>query len=575
VTAATDLFACGAILFEALVGRPAFAGEKMMEIYDAVFRDQPPALAGGPAIERLDRVIQRALAKRPEERFASAAEMADALRAAWKGGDPVPAVVRAVTRLVAVPFRLLRPAPEIDFLGPALAEAISANLGGLEHLAVRSPRLATGVDPDDLAALAHRAQVDAALVGSLLHAGARVRVTAQLVDLPSGTVRWSGSAEAATDDLFALVDELARQIVDALAVPLSGRERAQIARDVPRDGAAYELYLRATDLGGSTARTSALVEARRLLLECVERDPEFAPAWAQLGRVWRILGKYGHDDPEASERSARQAFERALALNPDSPLAHHLYTGFEVENLASPAQAMLRLLRRVEQRSADAELFAGLVLACRFCGLLGASLAAHDRARRLDPNVATSVHYTWWMLGDYQKAHDLDNEPVAFMRHYAQAMLGRVDEAIAGYEGWLGRIEDGLERQLAISSIGVLRGDPEAALAGARAMVGGGFRDAEGLFFLVRNLARCGLVGEALDQLERVVAGGFTVPSVLRADPWLESLRGEPRFAATLAAAEQAHRHAADLFLRAGGPRLLGLSERDLFDSAAPTLPPV
>ncbi|HEU0106904.1 MAG TPA: serine/threonine-protein kinase, partial [Vicinamibacteria bacterium] len=80
--ARTDLFATGAILFEMLAGRPAFAGANVVEILHATLHEQPPALVGSPAIAAADRVIRRALAKRPAERLASAEAMAEELRAA-------------------------------------------------------------------------------------------------------------------------------------------------------------------------------------------------------------------------------------------------------------------------------------------------------------------------------------------------------------------------------------------------------------------------------------------------------------------------------------------------------------
>jgi len=557
LTPASDLFACGALLYEAISGAPAFRGDTPIAVYDAVIGDQPPALVGDAGIEAIDRVIQRAIAKRPVDRYASAKEMADALAAASRGaGDLRSLAVSQVVRLVVAPFRLLRPDEEIDFLAPALAEAISGNLRELDHLAVRSPRLLAGQSTPDLATVARLAQADLALVGSLLRAGHRVRATAELVAVPSGAVRWSGVAEASTEDLFALVDELASQVVAALALPLSQSPSRAAA---PKDRAAYELYLRASELGRNTARTPSLVGARDLLIDCVTRDPSFAPAWAQLGRVYRVLGKYGHADREECFRLARQAFERALALQPDLALTQSLYTHFEIENLASPVSAMLRLLGRIEKRRADAELYVGLVIACRYCGLLPASVAAHDRARRLDPSVRTSVHFTHWMLGDYQRAYDTDDEPGAFIRHYSLPMLGRTEEAMDGYRAWLDNVEAGFERTLAESSIGVLSGDREAAVAGARKMLAGGFDDPEGLYFVVRNLAHVGEGEHAMEVFERVVRGGFTVPTAFDSDPWLDPLRADSRFNALATEATAAQKHAAELFDRAGGARLLGL----------------
>lgn len=559
-TPASDLFACGAVLYEAVSGRVPFAGASVFEVCEAVVRGEPPALDGAPGIGALDRLIQRALARKPDARFASAREMAAELER-WKqraGGD-LDSSARVLRRLLVAPFRLLRPEAGLDFLGGALAESISMSLGGLEGLSVVSPRVLGGAGPGDLAALAGDRTIDVALVGSLLAAGGRVRLTAELVELPGATVRWSGVAEAATDDLFALVDELARQTVDALRLRLTPRDESRLEQERPADGPAYELYLRAIDVGRSVGDGGALRRARELLRECVERDPKFAPGWAQLGRLDRVLGKFGHAGIDESRREAQRAFERALSLAPDSALVHHLYTPFEIEVLGAPARAMQRLLERIERRSSDANLFAGLVTACRYCGLLEASLAAAERARRLDPGLLTSVDYTWWLRGDYERACEADRNPTPFVRNYSWSMMGREAEAIAAYSVWLDEPNPVL-RGLANAAIGALTGDRARTIEGVRSMTEPGFADPEGLYFLVRYLARVEARDEAVALFDRVVDAGFTVPSSWRRDPWLDSLRGLPRFDTAIERADAAVDNARRLFAQSGGQRLLGTS---------------
>src|SRR5262245_22387994 len=113
VDARVDLFAAGSILFEMLAGRPAFAGRTVLEVLHATVNEQPPALTGPPAVAAVDRVIRRALAKSPSQRPASAEVMADELRAVrGMEGDGTSAHAHALTRLVVLPFRVLRPDPE-------------------------------------------------------------------------------------------------------------------------------------------------------------------------------------------------------------------------------------------------------------------------------------------------------------------------------------------------------------------------------------------------------------------------------------------------------------------------------
>ena len=101
-------------------------------------------------------------------------------------------------------------------------------------------------------------------------------------------------------------------------------------------------------------------------MKCLEHDPDYAPAWARIGRIYRVLGLYMIDQSAADNLArAEDAFARALELNPDLSLAHNLSTYLEVE-LGRARLSMTRLLARATIRSTDPELFAGLVQACRY-----------------------------------------------------------------------------------------------------------------------------------------------------------------------------------------------------------------
>ena len=131
-----------------------------------------------------------------------------------------------VTRFIVLPFRLLRPDAEIDFLGFSLADAITNSLSSLESLVVRSPLAAArfAVDVPDLTAIASELNVDVLLTGTLLRAGEQLRVSVQLVEAPGGGLIRSDTSQVPIGDLFRLQDDLSRRIVESLALPLSGRE---------------------------------------------------------------------------------------------------------------------------------------------------------------------------------------------------------------------------------------------------------------------------------------------------------------------------------------------------------------
>src|SRR5918992_1524049 len=197
--ARTDLFAMGAILFEMLAGRPAFIGNSFADALAATLHEQPPALTGSPAVAAVDRVIRRALAKRPADRPASAEAMAAELRAVrGVAGDDTATLARPLTRLVVLPFRALRPDPETDFLAFSLPDAIATSLSGIGSLVVRSSATAARFarDAPDLKALAAEADVDRVVMGTLLRSGDQLRAAAQLVDAPGGTLLTSHTIQS-------------------------------------------------------------------------------------------------------------------------------------------------------------------------------------------------------------------------------------------------------------------------------------------------------------------------------------------------------------------------------------------
>ena len=551
-----DLFAVGVVLFEMLTARPPFGGNTFAEIVHAVAYEQPAVLAGSPAVAAVDRVIHRALAKSQDDRYANADAMAQELRAAFTLADSGDVRrVRPLTRLIVLPFRVLRADPDIDFLSFSLADAITTSLSGLESLVVRSShagaRFAEG--PPDLKAIAVETNVDIVLVGTLLRAADRLRVTTQLLEAPDGTVIWSHTAQVSLGDVFQLQDDLASRIVSSLSLPLTAPEHRMLKQDVPASAKAYEFYLRA-NLVASESQTWTV--ARDLYLQCVADDPHYAPAWARLGRIYRVLAKYGRAEEDENLKRAESAFRRALEINPDLSIAHNLYAYLEVD-LGRAQEAMLRLIERARKRSGDPELFAGLVHACRYCGLLDASTAAYEHAIRLDPKISTSVAHTFFMLGDYKKVFTTNVVSSPYSRILAMVMLGREEEALANLKEAAGGVQPRL-RDFLVGAVALYEGHTDAAADAMRRVATSDFVDPEGLFYAARQLAYLGHTDEALNALERATTGGFYCYPALVHDPWLDPVRALPRFAQTLREVEARHREARAAFVAVGGDKVLG-----------------
>jgi eukaryotic-like serine/threonine-protein kinase len=371
------------------------------------------------------------------------------------------------------------------------------------------------------------------------------------VEAPSGTILGSQAVQSPLGDLFRLQDDLAQRLVESLALPLAGRGGAE----APRSAHAYELYLRANELARSHAQ---LPQARALYQQCVEEDPRFAPAWARLGRCHRVIDKYYGGEPELTRR-AEESFRHALSLNPELPVAHKLYAHLEAEMGRAP-QAMERLLRQAAANRNDPELFAGLVHACRYCGLNEASEAAHQEARRLDPNVPTSFPYTLLFTGQLERlAREdctavLDRQPQLLALRWLERSPGIGLRQVLPMQGMPDRFQQMVDAfdhyhegrrdraRAAMLEIAAFHTDPEAFLM---------FGD---------TLVRVGAREEGLALLEQAVAGGFWPVWHLRESPGLAPVRDDPRFQALYRRAAEGRADAERRFRAAGGERLLGAS---------------
>ena len=458
-----------------------------------------------------------------------------------------------LTRLIVLPFRMLRPDSETEFLAFSLPDALASSLGGLQSLVVRSSMAAArfagdSVDPKTIGI---EADVDVIVTGTLLRAGGEVRVATQLTDASNGTLLWSEAAQTAVGDMFRLQDELTRRIVASLSLPLTNRDHQMLRRDVPSSPKAYEYFLRGNQLSYDSKQWSV---ARDLYLQCVEEDPRYAPAWARLGRIHHVMGKYLPTGTQESLVHAEAAFRRALELNPDLTMTHKLFAQLEVD-LGRGHDAMARLIERAH--TADSELLAGLVSACRYCGLLEASVAAHGRALDLEPKIRTSVPHTWFLQADHARVAASNLAAFPYIVAISQAELGRGREVAVALRELEHRIPTRL-RDFIVAARTLIEGKAAESIAAVARLAASDFRDPEGLFYLARHLAHLDEVGPALNLLDRVVTGGFFCFPAMARDPWLESLRRKPAFTKLLRRAEAQHQEAVAAFEQLGGDKVLG-----------------
>jgi tetratricopeptide (TPR) repeat protein len=374
----------------------------------------------------------------------------------------------------------------------------------------------------------------------------------------------SHTVQSSLGDLFGLQDDIARRVVQALSLPLAAPSfTTSVANgppDVPHNARAYEFYLRANEL----ARTyDGLVAARELYQRCLDLDPEFAPAWAHIGRCHRVIGKYieASDD---SETRAEAAFIRALELNPRLSIAHKFYANLEADIGHAP-RGMVRLLAQANKHGNDPELFAGLVHACRYCGLNEHSVVAHAEARRLDPNVFTSLDQTLLMMGDIERLSSkpprgIDAGADDGIRVIGMGLSGRREEArralivmregrlrIPTFQMWTDHLLAWIERRAADMVVGL------SALSALKIQ-----DDPEAVFQEGWLLCDVGAYEQGLAHLQRAVNQGYSVWPTLATAAAFDPLRDDPAFAALVAQADEGRKRALCALRDAYGERLLG-----------------
>jgi DNA-binding winged helix-turn-helix (wHTH) protein/tetratricopeptide (TPR) repeat protein len=469
-----------------------------------------------------------------------------------------PEAPKGLTRIIVLPFRMLRPDAGTDFLTFSLPDALTTALSGLNSLVVRSSLAASRFAEGsfDLKTIAAEADVDLIVTGTLLSAGDEIRVTAQLTEAASGTLLCSNSMQASIGNVFRLQDELTECVLNALELRLSAREQRILRKDVPTSPKAYEYYLRGNQFSHDPKQW---VAAHDLYQRCVEADSGFAPAWARLGRIHHVMSKYLPNEKKEGTAKAESAFRQALDLNPELAIAHKFYAQLEAD-LGRASDAMTRLIPRV-LLAPDPEVLAGLISPLCYCGLLDASSAAHWRAVALEPKIRTSVPHTWFLQGDYTRVASLKMDDNPYIVALSMAEIGREHEALPV----LRALEQKVKTRLGDFIVAVrkqLEGDEAGAIASIDSIVASGFSDPQALFYLARHFSRLNRVDSALDLLGRSVAGGFFCYPALSQDPWFEPLRQDPQFPALIQMVEQHHIAAANEFERMGGHQMLELGRR-------------
>ncbi len=327
----SDLWALGVILYEALTGRLPFNGDNFDSVAYAILNQKPEApgrLREGVGPD-LDYIAMKLLRKDPEQRYARAEELLADLTSCdqclliseEKSGEPV-----GPPRVAVLYFEVMSADPDDAYLAAGLTEDLITDLMRLEGVRVASraevvPLKDRQVPPRTIG---RELGVDYLVMGSVRRAGNRARISAQLVRASDGHTLWAERFDRTLEDLFDVQAEVSQRIVSALQVSLKPGERELLERAPTRDAAAYAGYLQALELSEDDS-LEASQRAEKLLLDAIQRDPDFALAHAALAdcysrRMWSDAFSVGMAG--MAGEFAKASADRALALCPDLPDAH-------------------------------------------------------------------------------------------------------------------------------------------------------------------------------------------------------------------------------------------------------------
>jgi serine/threonine protein kinase len=543
----SDIFAAGCVVYEMLTGARLFTGATPQEVLANLLSGARPTLSAldSAAPAELRAIVSRCVDRDPDRRFATASDLAMALRSLLTGSTTRPSSSRATkTRgksLAILPFVNTSGDPEIEYLTDGITESIINSLSQLSGLRVvpRSLVFRYKGAPSDPATVGLALNARTVLMGRVVQQGEFLNIQAELVDTVTEAQLWGERFRQKTSDLLMLQEEIAWQISEALRLKLTGAQKKKLRKRATVNPEAYQEYLRGRHHWHSWS-PEGFHRAIEHFERALEQDPTYAHAYAGLGDALGAMSYYGLIDPKDGFPRARAAALRALEIDPKLADAHvtlgleRLFFGWDWFE----ADASLNRALELEPNSALAHSVRGLLLVT--CGRFEEAIAASRQGRTLDPlspfismGPAWACHFAGLHAEAIREVNSLlamkpgleEAGNVLILEYEATGRFADAAEIIGRQRCW-GLTMDGAAIRDAYERGGVEAYWRERLVQMYRNT---GAPAAAGLAFGIVH-AYLGEFDKAVDQLRRMVdahAGGSVFIGV---DPVLIRMRGMPEY---------------------------------------------
>jgi serine/threonine protein kinase/Tfp pilus assembly protein PilF len=518
----SDLYSLGCMLYEMLAGEPPFTGPNAQATITRRFTEPVPSVrAIRPNVSSaVEMALTRVLARSPADRFSTAEQFSQALAGQHDPSSPSPTTPvayssQSLPRSIAVlPFADMSPEKDQDYFCEGIAEEIINALTRIQALRVasRSSAFAHKGKSQDIRQVGEQLGVGTVLEGSVRKAGSRLRITSQLINVADGYHLWSERYDRELEDVFAVQDEIAENIVRAMRLVLSEREKRALEKPRTENVEAYEYYLRGRQFFHQF-RQKALEFARRMFARSIELDPNYVLAHAGVADCSSLLYHFW-DPSEANLQQANAASLKALQLGPEvaeARVARGLVLTLtkEYEGAEREFEAAIRL---------DPQLFDAHYFYARVCfqqGKLAEAARLFEQASAVRPE-------------DYQA-------PGLLSMVYRG--MGREEDAQAARRREAQILDQHLElnpddvRPMYLKAITLAyAGEREKALELANRALALDPTDSGVLYNVGCAYALLGLPEESVDCLQKALDRGYGKREWIRYDSDLDSLRDLPRF---------------------------------------------